>query len=893
MSRIRAQLSTGLPGLDHVLRGLMPGDNIVWQIESVQDYLPFVKPYCAYARENRHKLVYFRFAEHPPLLSEQDGAQVCRLDARKGFDPFLSGFHEVINQVGRGSLFLFDCLSELAADWCSDRMLGNFFMLTCPYLYDRAAIAYFAVLRHRHSFHAARPITNTTQILLDVYRHKDKLYVHPIKVQHRHSTTMYMLHAWEGDDFQPVTQSCIITEILERTAWSRQDAASYLLGYWSRTLAEAETIQHDLDTGRDRREEAAAYFQRLLRMLISTDENVLRLAREYLTLRDLLNVRRRMIGTGLLGGKTVGMLLARAILRRSDPRWDDMLESHDSFYVGADVFYTYLVQNGCWWMIQKTKTAHGITDETETARRRVLAGDFPDYIVAQFADMLDYFGQSPIIVRSSSLLEDNFGNAFAGKYESVFCANQGGPHKRLEDFLCAVRTVYASTMGEDALLYRSKRGLLHLNEQMGLLIQRVSGATYGNLFFPQAAGVAFSFNPYVWHETIDPTAGVLRLVFGVGTRAVDRADDDYTRLVALNAPQRRPETSFDEVRDYAQRKVDVLDLEANQLASTRFEDILRKQPDLPLEMFTSRDRSRSGAGPGDPALDSVLTFDRLLADTPFVADMRRILRTLQDAYQCPVDMEFTLNFFEKDRYKINVLQCRPLQVRELDPIATPPDAIPPDDLLMNFKGPIIGKSAVLEPGWFVYVTPAVYGELPVPDRHAVARVIGDVCHHEALAGRGPIMLLGPGRWGTKSPSLGIPVAFADIDTASVICEIVSMRQDLVPDVSLGTHFLNELVEMDMLYLAFFPKKDENTMRADLFEAAPNRLAELLPDEARWAAAVRVIRASDLAPAGTTVILNANVLDQRAVCYFNRRRPPEDAPESALEAPPGYSAPSQQ
>ena len=118
----------------------------------------------------------------------------------------------------------------------------------------------------------------------------------------------------------------------------------------------------------------------------------------------------------------------------------------------------------------------------------------------QFAEMLDYFGQSPIIVRSSSLLEDNYGNAFAGKYESVFCANQGSPQKRLEDFLSAVRTIYASTMSEEALRYRAHRGLLDRDEQMALLVQRVSGGLHGDLFFPQVAGVGLSYNPYVWNE---------------------------------------------------------------------------------------------------------------------------------------------------------------------------------------------------------------------------------------------------------------------------------------------------------------------------------------------------------------------------------------------------------
>ena len=198
---------------------------------------------------------------------------------------------------------------------------------------------------------------------------------------------------------------------------------------------------------------------------------------------------------------------------------------------------------------------------------------FPEYIAKQFGDLLDYFGQSPIIIRSSSLLEDAYGNAFAGKYDSIFCANQGPRAKRLEDFMSAVRRIYASSMSEKALSYRAQRGLLDKDEQMALLVQRVSGAPHGTHFFPQAAGVGFSFNPYVWSEYIDPEAGMLRLVFGLGTRAVDRSDDDYTRIVALNAPEQKPEANLREARQFAQQRVDLLDLEKNQLCAKSFEEI--------------------------------------------------------------------------------------------------------------------------------------------------------------------------------------------------------------------------------------------------------------------------------------------------------------------------------
>ncbi len=875
MPKLRTKLSTGLPALDHVFRGLMPGDNIVWQVESIRDYQPFIPPYAAYARENRQKIFYFRFARHEPLLAAGEGAEVIPLNPDRGFEPFLSEIHRVINDEGRGCLYLFDCLSELAPDWCSDRMLGNFFMLTCPYLYDRAAIAYFAILRNYHSFHALKPISSTTQILVDVYRHHDALYIQPLKVQYRFSPSMYMLHAWKEDRFIPVNQSGIITEILADSPWSRSETASAQLGYWTKTFAQAQLVQDQLDQGVGSPEEAAAFFHNILRMLISHDDKVLALGERFLTLRDLLAIRRRMIGTGLIGGKAVGMILARAILRKADPvRWGRLLELHDSFFVGADVFYTYLVQNGCWWMIHHSKPSQGPDDDTETARRRIHAGDFPDYIVRQYADMLDYFGQSPIIVRSSSLLEDNFGNAFAGKYESVFCANQGGAHKRLEDFLFAVRSVYASVMSEDALSYRHRRGLMTQDEQMGLLIQRVSGNTYGNLFFPQAAGVAFSFNPYVWDPAIDSKAGMIRLVFGMGTRAVDRSDDDYTRIVALNAPTRRPEASFSEVVQYAQRRVDVLDLEANHLSSVSFAEIVDRHPDIPLPMFASRDRHRD-PDTRRPAREQpwVLTFDRLLADTSFVADMRDMLHTLQDAYQHPVDVEFTLNFTEADTFQINLVQCRPLQVRGAgDALGDPPASIPPGNVILESRGAVIGNSVELKIDWILYVVPSVYGELRESDRYAIARLIGEVTHLPALA-QMSVMLLAPGRWGTTTPALGVPVSFVDIAGVSVLGEIVAMRANLVPDVSLGTHFFNELVERDILYLALFPGKPGNAINADFFERkTENRLAEFLPDQAEWARAVRLIDCSSL-PEGGILTLNANSIRQRAVCY---RLPPEAA-----------------
>ncbi|MBN1865920.1 PEP/pyruvate-binding domain-containing protein [Candidatus Sumerlaeota bacterium] len=865
---VNITLSTGLPGLDRVLRGLIPGDNIVWQVDSIEDYVPFVRPYCDAALRTGHTLVYFRFARHAPLLGPESGARIHALPIHEGYERFLSELHQAIEQAGRGAYYVFDCLSDLADYWHSDQMLANFFLLTCPYLYDLETIAYFALIRDAHSTHATTPIAETTQLFLDVYRHKGTVHVQPVKVQQRYSTTMYMLHAWKGDEFVPVTESITIAEILTSAPQSALRAPDAQVGFWSRMFLRAQEIIAEMAKGRPLSGEADVLFERLLRMVVSRDDRVLALARKRLTIQDILDVGKRMIGSGLIGGKAVGVLLARAILKRDNPRWSELLEVHDSFFIASDVFYTYLVLNNCWWGRQRQRDPDNYLDGAERMRQRILRGQFPDRLVKQFSDMLDYFGQSPLIVRSSSLLEDNFGNAFAGKYESVFCVNQGSREKRLQDFLSAVRTIYASTSSEKALAYRARRGLLDRDEQMALLVQRVSGALYGNLFYPQAAGVGFSFNPYVWNENIDPEAGVLRLVYGLGTRAVDRADDDYTRVVALNAPERRPETEAEKARQYAQRKVDVLDLEANQLVTMDFEEVGRQDPPASIDMFASiderqaefaRERGRR------EALTRYLTFENLLSKTDFVKDMREMLSVLQDAYDYPVDIEFTANFLEADNeYKINLLQCRPLQVRGGGVITEPPAKILADDLALEASGAVIGQSRVATIDRIVYVVPSVYGQMPLNERYAVARLIGRVSHHENRPET--VMLLGPGRWGTTTPSLGVPVSFAEINTVSVLCEIVAMRDDLVPDVSLGTHFFSEMVELDILYMALFPSEEGNSLNPKILEDLPNKLTDLLPDAENLAHAVRVIDVADVRP-NTRLTLNADALKQRVVCYF--------------------------
>ncbi len=859
-------MTTGLPGLDRVLKGVMPGDNIVWQIDHIENYQALVLPYAEAARRQGQRLIYFRFASHTQLLPDTFGAEIHRPRPELGFEQFTTEVHDVIGQAGFGAIYVFDCLSDLAAIWRSDQMLGNFFMLTCPRLLDLETVTYFAIRRHVHASFATRPITDTTQYLLDIFQHDDQLYIRPIKVQYRSTAAMNTLHAWRGEEFIPITASAIVAELLVASKWPglRMDTR---MGFWRRIFNEAQTVCDQVAADALPPSRRDDLFRQLSRMVLTRDEGMLRLVERYLTIDDIFAIRDRMIGIGLIGGKAVGMLLARSILRQADPRFARLLETHDSFFIGADVFYTFLVRNKAWWIRQKQRNPETFLDGVEEARERILRGDFPDYTIEQFREMLDYFGESPFIVRSSSLLEDNYGNAFAGKYESVFCVNQGSREKRLEDFLQAVRAIYASTMSEEALRYRARRGLLERDEQMALLVMRVSGEIHGRHFYPQVAGVGFSFNPYTWNEHIDPKAGVVRLVFGLGTRAVDRSDDDYTRLVALNAPTRRPEANFDKVCQYSQRRVDYLDLETNRIVSGQFDNLAGEVSASALELFASPDTTHQDP---DTNPHRVLTFDRLLTRTTFVQDLRDMLRILQEAYDHPVDIEFAGNFLDDGRCAINLLQCRPLQVKGAEIIRVPETDLDSATLLLEAHGAVIGQSRIQHIQRVVYVPPKAYSTLNMSQRHEVARLIGTINRLTPTDGSMHVMILGPGRWGTSSSELGIPVTFANINRMSVVVEIVAMHEHLIPDVSLGTHFLNELVEMDMLYLALFPTHSKNQINESLLASVPNDLGKLIPGAAAWSDSIRVIDFPLAATPNHPLTLVANTLEQKAVCYLPGR-----------------------
>jgi hypothetical protein len=846
-----------------VLNYLRKGDNVVWQVDSIDDFAAFVTPFVKTAVSAGKKVIYMRFASHKPLLEKSPGIQIFNLDAGAGFESFSTQVHSIISEQGIGAYYVFDCLSDLLSAWATDLMIGNFFVITCPYLFELDTFTYFAILRNNHSFKTIARIRETTQLLLDLYNLDGSYYMHPLKVWKRYSPTMFLPHLKQGDKFVPITSSVDASRLFTRISEQGLESAERALDYWDHLFIRAKELEELPGTSRQDKQKTIDH---LCRVMIGKEKRILSLAKKHFSLDNLLEIKDRLIGTGFIGGKAVGMLLANSIVSSdSSLGLNDLIEHHDSFYVGSDVFYTYIVENDCWKLLMEQKTKDGYFKVAPELRERLLKGKFPDQVREQFQQMLEYFGQSPIIVRSSSLLEDAFGNAFAGKYASLFCANQGSPEQRYANFEDAVRKVYASTMGDDALVYRLQRGLDQQDEQMALLVQRVSGSYRDNYFFPDLAGVAMSYNTFVWNPNLDPKAGMLRLVLGLGTRAVGRVEDDYPQTIALDAPLLRPLDDMEDVRRFSQHYVDLLDIQNNILTSVPLQELLAKNLDLKIDLVAVQDHEMSEKAKQLRLAQQeywVLTFEKLLKETDFVACMRKILKRLETTYHYPVDVEFTVNFTKEGKLMLNLLQCRPLQTKGKQPTVTIPACVDTDKLLFSCHGYFMGGSISLDIKRIIFVDPKQYEALPIQQKYDVARTIGAINKQITSRDDAGLLLLGPGRWGTTTPSLGVPVSFSEINNVSVLCELACEGTNLVPDLSFGTHFFQDLVETDIFYVAIFPGHKGFSFNESWFPSQPNQLAQLLPEKDKYADVIKVINLT-----GKPARILGDIVSQQVMCFL--------------------------
>jgi hypothetical protein len=584
----------------------------------------------------------------------------------------------------------------------------------------------------------------------------------------------------------------------------------------------------------------------LLKSLVSDQLAFIRIAKQWFTTSDFNYVLQHRIGTGKIGGKAAGMLLAYKILQNTATDVFEQIVLPRSYFVGANVFYDFMAINNVEFVAQKYKSPDQIRAEYPEIQDKYTRARFPEEIADQLRQVLTEVGKTPLIVRSSSLLEDNFGTSFAGKYMSIFCPNQGNQKENLRDLTLAIRRIYASVYSPDALTYRQRMGLLDYDERMAILLQEVQGERHQQNYFPALAGVAYSYSPIVWNPRLRREEGFARLVMGLGTRAVDRIAGDYPRMVNLSHPQLRPESTRQTIRYYSQHSADVLDLVKNQLTTLPTESILGA--DFPaLRWMASIDDGDTVRPPAFIGLNIdpkqlILTFDGLLQRSEFVSLLKKVLSRLQDQYRLPVDIEFTVSITPgtgKPGVVLHLLQCRPQNTWSKDGNALQPlpkDLPEPDRVFLCSR--MVPQGHVSQVEYVIYVDPDAYHGLTQAHHYTeVARGIGQL--NKALEGHTFIMI-GPGRWGSSDAMQGVPVTYADIFNSRALVELASKKGGYSSEPSYGTHFFQDLVETQIYPLAISAEEPDDYLNWDFIKEADDHMSEFVRESTDANRCIKVI-----------------------------------------------------
>ncbi|MDD3269558.1 MAG: PEP/pyruvate-binding domain-containing protein [Syntrophomonadaceae bacterium] len=611
----------------------------------------------------------------------------------------------------------------------------------------------------------------------------------------------------------------------------------------------------------------------LIRRFLSDNLDFIRTARHYIGIGQFYDLVKRLIfpakSHGKIGGKSTGLFLAQQILHQEseDNPLLEGIKIPKTWCITTDALTEFLHYNKLEGLNeQKYKELSEIRMDYPNIIQILKNSKFPPGIVQSLAMALDDFGDVPLIVRSSSLLEDQLGAAFSGKYKSLFLANQGNKKNRLEALMDAIVEVYASVYSPDSIKYRAERGLLDFHEEMGIMIQQVVGNKVGPYFFPLYAGVAVSNNEFRWSPRIKREDGLIRLVMGLGTRAVDRLSDDFPVLISPGQPGLRVNIVPEEIKHYSPKKIDLIDLENNAFETIEISPLIKQYgTHIPflhnlVSAYKENYVERLNAFQIDYEHDDLLVnFDGLISDTAFNKKLKLILKVLQDKLGTPVDIEFASD--GKDFY---LLQCRPQGYGANSVPAPIPKDIPGKDIVFSAQR-YISNGCIANVSHLVYVDPEGYNNLHELDELVnVGKAVGML---NMMLPRQQFVLMGPGRWGSRGDiKMGVQVSYADISNTAALIEIARQKSNYLPELSFGTHFFQDLVEANIRYLPLYPDNKGIIFNELFLKRSKNLLAQLLPEYAELENVVRVIDVPDVS-GGDFLHISMNADLQEALGYL--------------------------
>jgi hypothetical protein len=276
------RIMSGIPEMDTAFDNIRLGDNVVWRVSDLSQFRLFMEPYVEQAIKDGRNIIYFRFASHEPLIADRPEVNTVKIPLSHRFETFTVEIHNVIEKEGKDAFYVFDCLSELQAAWATDLMMGNFFRVTCPFLFILDTVAFFPIIRGKHSVHAVGKILNTTQLFIDVYSDSKNVYVRPLKVWNRSSDTMFLPHTYDSDTgrFRPILDGVTSSRFYQTLGTAQRSAEEQYSDSWDRFFNRTKLL---CESGADMKEACS----QMCNIMMTRDKKCARRLRSILSRRTI------------------------------------------------------------------------------------------------------------------------------------------------------------------------------------------------------------------------------------------------------------------------------------------------------------------------------------------------------------------------------------------------------------------------------------------------------------------------------------------------------------------------------------------------------------------------------------------------------------------------------
>lgn len=523
------------------------------------------------------------------------------------------------------------------------------------------------------------------------------------------------------------------------------------------------------------------------------------------------------IGQGSLGGKARGLAFIDSLIKRNHlyDKYEDVVVSIPKTVVlTTDIFDEFMESNNLYQV-----ALSDINDEK--ILEHFLAAKLPERILEDLTALIS-ITTKPLAVRSSSLLEDSYYQPFAGIYSTYMIPKHGDDSIMLTQAGMAIKAVYASVFYRASKAYMTATSNVIDEEKMGIVLQEVCGETYGNRFYPALSGVARSYNFY----PIDPEKsedGVANLAFGLGKYIVDggttlRFSPKYPKkLLQLSSP--------DQTLRETQKTFYALNLDDNNFIPQTDDStnllklsIRDAEDDTALKYVASTYDFQNNVIRDGVSFEGkrVVTFSKILNYNIF--PLAEIIQTLLEVGQkemgTPIEIEFAVNLDTPPGASkvFNFLQIRPIVGNKED-----------DDIKMEeseFENAIIvsenalGNGIICDVSDIVYVKPSTFDSSRTKDIAGMIESVNNVF----LIQKKNYILVGPGRWGSSDPWLGIPVKWPQISAARVIVE--SGLENYRVDPSQGTHFFQNLTSFGVGYFTINPYIKDGFFNIEFLSGQP-------------------------------------------------------------------------